>query len=390
MLSALAITILLSLFAEVFLFRRLFEVMLTLHNLTQAQEGHFLQFLGMLILSLILLAPLLIFLGTLVLAAVQFGKSLTRWYQPPLQELRKAVENIKQQNLDFTIAYDGSDELGDLCRAVNELRSQLQASLLREWNKEEETREMVAALSHDLRTPVATLQGYIETLASTSPEKRIGRLERYLPALEGNVQRLAQLLDDMLMVASLDQSGFVLQPHAVKLEQELERKAAAYTLRCTEHHIAFHYQSHKLPGLGDDIIVDYHRIEQVLDNLFENALRFTPPNGSIVLTWVGNLNVHSFSISDSGRGIAEEDLPHIFEKYYSRSRQQAKGANKPKKSMGMGLYICKELVQLHNGSITAQNRPEGGCEISFWITPCLDQVSEQSYHANSAVTTMDA
>jgi signal transduction histidine kinase len=58
--------------------------------------------------------------------------------------------------------------------------------------------------------------------------------------------------------------------------------------------------------------------------------------------------------------------------------------------MGMGLYICKELVQLHNGSITAQNRPEGGCEISFWITPCLDQVSEQSYHANSAVTTMDA
>jgi signal transduction histidine kinase len=278
------------------------------------------------------------------------------------------VEKIKQQNLDFTITYDGPDELGDLCRAVNELRSQLQASLLREWHKEEETREMVAALSHDLRTPVTTIQGYIENLAGTRPEKRTERLERYLPALESNIQRLIRLLEEMLMVASLNQSGFMLQPSPVKLEEILERKAADYALRCAEQQIAFHYQVHKLPELDDNIIVDYHRIEQVLDNLFENALRFTAADGNITLTWIGNLNVHSFSISDTGSGIAEEDLPHIFEKYYSRSRQQT-GVGKSRKSMGMGLYICKELVRRHSGDITAHNREEGGCEISFWITP---------------------
>lgn len=321
-----------------------------------------------LLIGLILLVPPSIFIATLVLAAFLFGRRMVRWYNPPLRELREAVEKIKQQDLNFFINYNAPDELGDLCRAVNELRSKLQISLLREWGREEEAREMVATLSHDLRTPVAILQGHIESLANAGPEKRVQRLERYLPALEGNVQRLTRLLNDMMMASSLEQSGFTLQPRPVNPEQVLSDKAEAYTLRCAEHNISFRFQAYKLPEMNDKIDLDIHRIEQVLDNLFENALRLTPSGGVITLTWAWNRNALSFSMSDTGPGISTQDLPYIFEKYYSGSGRESES----KKSMGLGLYICKTLVESYGGSIAARNLPEGGCEVSFWIV--LDHV----------------
>jgi signal transduction histidine kinase len=354
-LSGVGITALLSLYVEAQLVRHLYVM---IHHYNPAYEWKV-----RLLLGLVLLVPPLIFIAILVLVAFLFARRMVRWYGPPLRELREAVEKIKQQDLNFSITYDAPDELGDLCRTVNELHSQLQTSLLREWTREEEAREMVAALSHDLRTPVAILQGHIESLANAQPEKRALRLERYLPALEGNIQRLTRLLNDIMMISSLEQSGFVLRPRLINLEHELNRKAEAYTLRCAEHNISFHLLAYKLPEMDGEIELDIHRIEQILDNLFENALRFTPSGGAITLTWAWNRNVISFSMSDTGPGIATQDLPHIFEKYYSSSGR-ASGSKKP---MGLGLYVCKTLVEHYGGSIAACNLPKGGGEISFWI-----------------------
>ncbi|EFH88224.1 HAMP domain-containing sensor histidine kinase [Ktedonobacter racemifer] len=319
--------------------------------------------------SMLFLAPILISLVTLLVTTVLFGRRLASWYGPPLRELKAAVEKIKRQDLNFAISYNGPDELGDLCRAFNELSNQLQSSLLQEWTREEEAREMVATLSHDLRTPVTILQGHIESLASVRPEKRAQRLERYLPALEEGVQQLNQLLGLMLTAVSLEQSGFTLQPRPIDPEDELARKAESYTLRCAEYGITFHYHVDKLPGLEGRAGLDMQRIGQVLDNLFENALRFTPAGGTISLAWAWNRSVLSFRLGDRGPGINVQDLPHIFDKYYHRSAGEVEREGTPKKSTGLGLYICKELVARHGGSIAARNLPEGGCELSFWVVP---------------------
>src|SRR5882724_9292689 len=119
-----------------------------------------------------LIAIVLPFL-VLVVAILFFAWLMGRKIRQPVDELMQAVEKIRQQDLDFTMTYQGSNELGELCSAFNELRSELQGSLEREWRKQEEMRTMIAALSHDLRTPVTVIQGHIEGLARTEAgEKR--------------------------------------------------------------------------------------------------------------------------------------------------------------------------------------------------------------------------
>src|SRR5258708_589270 len=116
-----------------------------------------------LVVFLLILLPFVV----LIIAVIFFSWLLGRKISQPVAELRLAVEKIRQQDLNFSISYQGKNELGDLCLAFNELRRELQGSLEREWRKQEETRTMIAALSHDLRTPVTIIQGHVEGLART-------------------------------------------------------------------------------------------------------------------------------------------------------------------------------------------------------------------------------
>lgn len=310
---------------------------------------------------------MLVALPFLVLSAAVlfFARLMGRKISQPVDELMRAVEKIRQQDLDFSIKYRGNNELGDLCFAFNELRRELQKSLEREWGKQEEMRTMIAALSHDLRTPVTIIQGHVEGLArAEAGEKRNQRLERYLPVLEASSQRMTRLLNDMLLVSSLEQASFMIQPQSVQLEEEMERKAHVYTLQAAAHEIEFSYTCHHLAAQTNLVVLDLHRIEQVLDNLFENALRYTPAHGEINLTCTRHARSLSFALRDTGCGIASEDLPHVFEKFYQGSPQSG---DKARKAAGLGLYTCKLLVEKQGGTIAIQNCPAGGCEVAVSV-----------------------
>lgn len=301
----------------------------------------------------------------LSVAILFFAWRMGRKINQPVNELMRAVEKIRQQDLDFSINYSERNELGDLCYAFNELRRELQESLEREWRKQEEMRTMIAALSHDLRTPVTIIQGHIEGLArAEAGEKRNQRLERYLPVLEASSQRMARLLNDMLLVSALEQTSFIIQPQSVGLEKELARKADVYTLQAAASGIIFRYHLHNPAADPSPVMLDLHRVEQVLDNLFENAVRYTPANGQIDLTCTRHPRSLVFVVRDSGSGIAAEDLPHIWEKFY---HGQTSADGKPQKTTGLGLYTCKLLVERLGGTITLRNHPAGGCEVTIYL-----------------------
>lgn len=308
--------------------------------------------------------PFLVLVVAILFSAWRMGRKVSR----PVGELMVAVEKIRQQDLNFSISYRERDELGDLCSAFNELRSELQGSLEREWRKQEEMRTMIAALSHDLRTPVTIIQGHIESLArAEAGEKRNQRLERYLPVLEASSQRMMRLLNDMLLVSLLEEASFMIQPQPVQLAEALERKAAIYQLQAATHDIAFSYNYEDGPAPANypgQVLLDLHRLEQVLDNLFENALRYTPAHGQISLSCTQQPDQLVFLLRDTGCGIAPADLPHIFEKFY---HGQARPGEKARKASGLGLYTCKLLVERHGGTIAIQNHPAGGCEVAFCL-----------------------
>ncbi len=304
----------------------------------------------------------------LIVAVLFFAWLMGRKVSQPVNELMQAVEKIRQQNLDFTINYSEHNELGNLCYAFNELRHALQEALEREWQKQEEMRTMVAALSHDLRTPVTIIQGHVEGLVRAEVgEKRNRRLERSLPVLEASSQRMARLLNDMLLVAMLEQTSFIVQPQPILLEEELARKVHIYTLQAAASGITFLYRLHNPATASSPVMLDLHRVEQVLDNLFENAMRYTPANGQICLTCTRDPRYLVFVLRDSGSGISLEDLPHVWEKFY---RGQISSGGKPYKTTGLGLYTGKLLVERHGGTITLRNHPAGGCE----VTVCLPAV----------------
>ena len=301
----------------------------------------------------------------LIVAILFFAWLMGRKVSQPVNELMQAVEKIRQQDLDFTITYSARNELGDLCAAFNALRRELQESLEREWRKQEEMRTMIAALSHDLRTPVTIIQGHVEGLArAEAGEKRTQRLERYLPVLEASSQRMARLLDDMLLVAALEQTSFVIQPRLVALENELAQKAHLYTLQAAASGITFMYEFQNPAAHPASVLLDLHRVEQVLDNLFENAMRYTPAGGQIRLTCTREPRSLLFVLRDSGRGIAPEDLPHVWEKFY---RGQTAPDAASQKTTGLGLSICALLVERHGGTMTLRNHPAGGCEASVCL-----------------------
>jgi signal transduction histidine kinase len=278
----------------------------------------------------------------------------------PINELMSAVERIRQHDLNFSITYTASNELGDLCSAVNELRQELQDSLEREWRKQEEMQTMIAALAHDLRTPVTIIQGHIEGLArAEAGEKRNQRLERYLPALEASGRSVAHLLNDLLLLSELEQTSFVIQPYRIALDEELARRAELYTLRAAEAGITFQYSLQNPASHSLFVMLDSHRLEQVLGNLFDNAVRHTPTGGQISLTCTRTPNAVEFVLRDNGSGIAPEDLPHIWERFH---RSSATPNVRSKGNVGLGLSICKLLVERQGGTIALQNHPEGGCE----------------------------
>lgn len=319
------------------------------------------QRLGLLtLLSLTALLPAIF----LAISTVFFARRLDRRFGEPIGELRGAVESIRDRDLTFSIDYDGRDELGELCRAFEELRDELKESLEREWRGRQDLEDTVAALSHDLRTPATVIRGHVEALSQVrDARKRTERLERYLPVIEAASQRMASLLDDMLLVASLERGTTRTQPRSADLPEELSRKAGVYRLRAAERGVHFSLHAPERSSADDSktATLDADSFERVLDNLFENALRFTPKGGNIVLEGAREADELTVAMRDSGPGAAPEDLPRVFEKFYRGEKQPPTS----KRSSGLGLYISRLLVEGAGGHISLVNLPKGGCKAKF-------------------------
>jgi two-component system OmpR family sensor kinase len=252
------------------------------------------------------------------------------------------------------------DEIDRLAHTFRQLVERIQIQMENLKQADRLRRELVANVSHDLRTPLATLQGYVETLLlknkCLSEKDRKHQLEIAIQ----HCQRLSNLVDELFELAKLDSREIVVQCEPFNINELAHDVVQKFSLSAEERQISIQIEHNpQLPFVNADIAM----IERVIENLLDNAVRHTSPGGSIRLTFSVQNGDISVCVRDTGCGIAEEDLPHIFDRFYHRDRNQESKAG----YSGLGLAITKRMLELHNKTIMVDSKVGSGTAFTFFL-----------------------
>ena len=277
-------------------------------------------------------------IGATVLA-LALGVVLARSLTKPVRELTAATRAMARGELSQSISVRSRDELGELTRSFN----QMSAELVR---ARDGRRQMTADIAHELRTPLSLILGHAEALSDGVLPPSAETFE----IIHDEAQRLARLVGDLRTLSLSDAGELTLHRQPVALGALVRQTATAHQAQAQARQIALIVEAD--PALPT-IDLDPDRIIQVLNNLLSNALRYTPEGGRIALSATSADDVARLTVQDSGPGIAEDDLPHVFERFYrsDKSRQRLEGGS------GLGLAIARSLVEAHGGRIWAESEP---------------------------------
>ncbi len=275
---------------------------------------------------------------------------LSRWLGRRLDGLAAASAAIAGGDLGARAPAAGKDEVAAVARSFNEMAEQLEDARRRE-------RDFLMSVSHDLRTPLTTIRGYAEGLADDAiPADDLPRVGGVLHA---QADRLSRLVDDLVQLSRLEARQFTLRPEPVDLAAHLKEVAEAMRARADAARVRLDLA---LTAVGV-VEVDADRVAQVAGNLLENALRYTPESGTVTLSLTAGRDEVAFTVADTGPGIDEADLPHVFERLYVAQRYRAV---RPEGS-GLGLTIVRELVAAMGGRLAVTSRPGAGTAVTVTL-----------------------
>jgi signal transduction histidine kinase len=260
----------------------------------------------------------------------------------PVHALTQAAGRLAQGDLSQRVHVKGNDELAQLGQAFNHMAESLQRS-------EENRRAMTADIAHELRTPLAVQRAHLEAFQDGIYPPTSENLNS---VLEQNLL-LSRLVDDLRTLALADAGQLSLDFQAVDLIVIAQGSIDQFALQAEAHQVKLRLESR---GQCRTIVADPARLGQILGNLLSNALRYTPTGGQITITVNCLDEALKLTVHDSGSGISEESLPHVFERFYrgDRSRSRSEGGS------GLGLAIARQLAQAHGGDLSASNHPQGG------------------------------
>ena len=303
----------------------------------------------------LLLATVLLVFAAIIAAAL--GYLLSGSVVAAIARLNRAAREVAGGDLDVEVPVEGSDEVAALAASFNEMTSRLREAERTRLEVETARRDLLAAVGHDLRTPLASVRVIVEALADgvvDDPET----VARYLRTAQGHLNALSHLVDDLFMLAQLDSGGVELERQPNSISDLISDTLQSFALRAEQQEVALRGEP---DAIVDIAVFDARYIERALANLVENALRYTPPGGEVVLRSAGTPGGLSVSVSDTGPGIADADLPRVFERFYrgEASRSRATGGS------GLGLAIVKAVVEAHAGSVSVETARGRGTTFSF-------------------------
>jgi len=282
-----------------------------------------------------------------------------------LRGLSLAMQQFKNSDLGQSITLTTKngkpmDEIDAMAMTFKEMSQRIQQQLQHLQETEALRRELVANVSHDLRTPLSSLNGFLETLQIKSADLTEAEKQAYLKIAYDNAQRLTRLVEELFELAKLDANEVKPQQEMFSLAELAFDVSHKFYLRAREKNIAFDVViDETLPLVSADVGM----IERVLDNLIDNSLKHTPDKGQIRLQ-VSPLEEHvEVAVSDTGYGISEEDLPLILKRFYRKNGPDLEGDSKS--GLGLGLAIASRIVEMHGSQLTVASVLHQGTTIKF-------------------------
>ena len=286
----------------------------------------------------------------LVFTALSVGLWIYRSIAVPLVKLRKATQNIKEGNLDFVLEVEGKDEFSQLCQDFEEMRKRLKESTEEKILMDKENKELISNISHDLKTPITAVKGYVEGImdgVADTPEK----MNRYVRTIYNKTNEMDHLINELTFYSKIDTNRIPYTFSKLNVEDYFSDCAEELGLEMETKGIELVYANYVEKDV--QVIADGEQIRRVIHNIVSNAIKYMEkPKGIIQLRVKDVGNFIQVEIEDNGKGIAAKDLPYIFDRFYRTdvSRNSSKGGS------GIGLSIVKKIMEDHGGKVWATSR----------------------------------
>lgn len=296
----------------------------------------------------------------LIFTALAIGLWLYRSIATPLVKLKKATQNIKEGNLDFVLDVEGNDELSQLCQDFEEMRRRLKESTEEKNLIEKENKELISNISHDLKTPITAVKGYVEGImdgVADTPEK----MDRYVRTIYNKTNEMDHLINELTFYSKIDTNRIPYTFSKLNVEDYFSDCAEEVGLELETKGIELVYANY----VENDVVViaDGEQIRRVIHNIIGNAIKYMDKKRGIIQIRVKDVgDFIQVEIEDNGKGIGAKDLPYIFDRFYRTdiSRNSSKGGS------GIGLSIVKKILEDHGGKVWATSR-EGIGTIMYFV-----------------------
>ncbi len=295
---------------------------------------------------------------TIILLAISIG--LTKWIQKgvfePVRRLNFAMKNIKEGNLDYVLESDGGDEISELYRNYEDMRLRLKESEEEKLENERANRELISNISHDLKTPITAVKGYVEGImdgVADTPEK----MDKYIKTIYSKANDMDKLINELTTYSGIDNNRISYNFHRINVSDYFGDCVEEVGLELEAEGIKLNY-SNMVPQ-DTVVIADPEQMKKVINNIISNSIKYSDKDdGEIDIRILDRDDAIQVDIEDNGKGIAAKDLPRIFERFYrtDASRNSMKGGS------GIGLSIVKKIIEDHGGYIWATSKEgEGTC-----------------------------
>lgn len=314
----------------------------------------------------IVLACVIILILTAILMVLWISGSIVT----PLKKLRTAAENIKEGNLDFQVETIGKDEIGELCVTFEEMRQRLKDNAEEKLHNERENKALISNIAHDLKTPITAVKGYSEGIidgVANTPEK----LDKYVRTIYNKANEMDALINELTLYSKIDTNRIPYDFVKLNVADYFRDCVEELSLELEAKNIGLSYDNY----VADDVVIiaDPEQLRRVVSNIIGNSIKYQ--NKQQVYIRIRIRDVGDFiqvELEDNGKGIAQRDLPHIFDRFYrtDSSRNSATGGS------GIGLSIVKKIIEDHGGKIWATSQEGVGTVMYFVIRKYEEVINE--------------